>query len=150
MRRARARSEIPRVALVGYTNAGKSSLLRAGLLACPGDDRPMAGDHVLDVGDRPDPLERLDPLVDVRRHQPRLAAREDRVAGEQDVVGGHVDAARPRRVPRRVEHRQVGVAHADHLTVGEFPVRCPVGVGRRPVRGWSAGGQEPVGGGRCR
>src|SRR5205823_15128414 len=44
-------------------------------------DGPVPRNHVIDV-ELPDPLECLEPLVDVRRHEPRLAAREDGVARE--------------------------------------------------------------------
>src|SRR4029079_18055013 len=43
----------------------------------------------------------LEPLVDVRGHQPRLAAAEDRVAGEDDPLLRHVDRELARRMAGR-------------------------------------------------
>src|SRR3990170_2790008 len=82
------------------------------------DHRPVAGHDPLDV-ERPDPLEGLDPLGDVRRHEPGLAAREDRVAGEDDAFLGNVDGQLARRMAGRVEAVERVVADAKGQVAGE-------------------------------
>ncbi len=88
------------------------------LVAVERRDRPVPRDEVVDI-ELADPLERLEPLVDVRRHQPRLALAEDRVAGEDRALLGHVDGDLAGRVPGRVQDVERVVADAERQVPSE-------------------------------